>query len=135
MQVGKKVFVNGCFDILHRGHIELFNYAKSQGDILFVGIDSNDRVQKLKGKSRPINSQEDRKFLLENIKAIDKVFIFNCENDLVELVKQIKPDIMIVGSDYKNKIVIGSEFAKKLLFFDRIDGYSTTKIIQSASNW
>jgi D-beta-D-heptose 7-phosphate kinase/D-beta-D-heptose 1-phosphate adenosyltransferase len=130
----RTVFVNGCFDILHRGHIELFNFAKSHGDFLYIGIDSDERVKFLKGQSRPINSQEDRKFLLENIKPIDKVFIFNTEEDLIDLVKSIKPDIMVVGSDYKNKKVIGGEYAKQLLFFERIDEYSTTKIIQSSSN-
>jgi rfaE bifunctional protein nucleotidyltransferase chain/domain len=132
----KKVFVNGCFDGgLHRGHIELLNYAKSQGDILYVAIDSDVRVKQFKGPTRPIHNQEDRKFLLENLKAVDRVLLFNTDEELTDLVKIIKPDIMIVGSDYKNKRVIGSEHAKELKFFDRIDGYSTTKIIQSIINW
>lgn len=127
----KKVFVNGCFDLIHKFHIELLNYAKSQGDILYVAIDSDARVKQLKGPTRPIHNQEDRKFLLENLKAVDRVLLFNTDEELTDLVKIIKPDIMIVGSDYKNKRVIGSEHAKELKFFDRIDGYSTTKIIQS----
>jgi D-beta-D-heptose 7-phosphate kinase/D-beta-D-heptose 1-phosphate adenosyltransferase len=126
-----KVFVNGCFDLIHKFHIELLNFAKSHGEVLYVGIDSDERVKKLKGPTRPINNQEDRKFLLENLKAVNKVFIFNTEEELTELVKFIKPDIMVVGSDYQNKEVIGSGHAKQLLFFDRVDGYSTTKIIQS----
>lgn len=129
-----KVFVNGTFDVLHFGHIELLNFAKSHGEVLYVGIDSDERVKELKGPTRPIHNQEDRKFLLENLKAVDRVLIFNTEEELIELAKIIKPDIMIVGSDYKNKRVIGSEHAKQLLFFDRIDGYSTTKIIQSIVN-
>ncbi|NBS94398.1 MAG: hypothetical protein EBT27_11890, partial [Betaproteobacteria bacterium] len=105
----KKVFVNGCFDGgLHRGHIELLNYAKSQGDILYVAIDSDARVKQLKGPTRPIHNQEDRKFLLENLKAVDRVLLFNTDEELTDLVKIIEPDIMIVGSDYKNKRVIGS---------------------------
>lgn len=124
-----RVFVNGCFDILHPGHIKLFNFAKSHGEVLFVGIDSDGRVKQLKGSTRPIHSQEDRKFILENIKAINKVFVFDTEEELISLVKIIKPDIMIVGSDYQNKRVIGSEYAKKLIFFDRIKDYSTTNII------
>jgi D-beta-D-heptose 7-phosphate kinase/D-beta-D-heptose 1-phosphate adenosyltransferase len=132
----KKVFVNGCFDGgLHRGHIELLNYAKSQGDILYVAIDSDERVKQFKGPTRPIHNQEDRKFHLENLKAVDAVLSFGSDEQLEGLVKIIKPDIMIVGSDYKNKRVIGSEHAKELKFFDRIDGYSTTKIIQSIINW
>jgi len=131
----KKVFVNGCFDGgLHRGHIELLNYAKSQGDILYVAIDSDARVKQLKGPTRPIHNQEDRKFHLENLKAVNRVLIFNTDEELTNLVKIIEPDIMIVGSDYKNKRVIGSEHAKELKFFDRIDEYSTTKIIQSIIN-
>ena len=130
----KKVFVNGTFDIIHRGHIELLNFAKSYGDFLIVGIDSDERVRQLKGPTRPIHNQEDRKFLLENLKAVDRVLIFNTEEELIELVKIIEPDIMVVGSDYKNKTVIGSEYAKQLLFFDRIDEYSSTKIIQGIIN-
>lgn len=127
----KKVFANGVFDIIHHAHIELLNYAKSLGDYLVVGIDSDGRVKQLKGSSRPIHSQEERKFLLENLKSVDQVFIFNTEEELTQLVKSTEPDIMVVGSDYLNRKVIGSEYAKQLRFFKRIDGYSTTQIIQS----
>lgn len=127
----KTVFVNGCFDLIHKFHIELLNFAKSHGEVLYVAIDSDKRVKQLKGPTRPIHNQEDRKFLLENLKAVDRVLLFNTDEELTDLVKIIKPDIMVVGSDYKDKRVIGSEYAKKLLFFDRIDEYSTTKIIQS----
>ena len=130
----KTVFVNGCFDLIHKLHIELLNFAKSHGEVLYVGIDSDERVKELKGPTRPIHNQEDRKFLLENLKAVDRVLIFNTDEELTDLVKIIKPDIMIVGSDYKDKRVIGCEYAKQLKFFDRIDGYSTTKIIQSITN-
>jgi len=125
----KKIWINGCFDIIHRGHIELFKYAKSLGDYVVVGIDSDKRVKKLKGSSRPVNSQQDRKFLLESISHIDKVVIFDTEDDLISCINLYRPDIMVVGSDYKNKKVIGSEYAKKLMFFDRIADYSTTKIV------
>lgn len=127
----RKVFVNGTFDILHRGHIELLNYAKSLGDYLIVGIDTDDRVKQLKGKTRPIHSQEERKFLLENLNSVDEVKCFGCDAELINLVKSVEPDIMIVGNDYLNKKVIGSKYAKQLRFFNRIDGYSTTQIIQS----
>ena len=130
----KTVFVNGVFDITHRIHIELLNFAKSHGEVLYVGIDSDKRVKDLKGPTRPIHNQEDRKFLLQNLKAVDRVLIFNTDEELTDLVKIIKPDIMIVGSDYKDKRVIGCEYAKQLKFFERIDGYSTTKIIQSITN-
>ena len=126
----KKIWINGCFDILHRGHVELFKFAKDKGDYLIVGIDSDSRVKDLKGESRPINNQEDRKFFLESIRFIDEVVIFSSEKELTEKIEMIKPDTMIVGSDYKNKRVIGSENAKKLVFFDRIGDYSTTKILE-----
>ena len=126
----RKVWINGCFDVLHRGHIELFKFAKDNGDYLVVGIDSDSRVRQLKGNSRPINNQKDRKFFLESIKYVDEVIIFESENQLIEEISILKPDLMIVGSDYINKRVIGSEKAKKLMFFDRVGDYSTTKILE-----
>jgi D-beta-D-heptose 7-phosphate kinase/D-beta-D-heptose 1-phosphate adenosyltransferase len=128
------VFVNGTFDILHRGHLELLNYAKSLGDFLLVGIDSDDRVKEKKGPTRPIYNQEERKFFLENLKSVDSVDIFSSDNELESIIKSFKPDIMVVGSDWKGKSVIGSHYAAKLIFFDRIGDYATTKTIQSIIN-
>jgi len=130
----KTVFINGCFDILHRGHIELFKYAKSIGDRLVVGIDSDDRVSKMKGKSRPVNCFDDRVFILESIKYIDEIHGFNSNIDLENILYRIKPEIMIVGSDWKGKEIVGSRYAKELQFFNRIEQYSTTKILQSSSD-
>jgi len=128
----KKIFTNGCFDGgLHRGHIELLNYAKSLGDYLIVGIDTDERVKQFKGSARPIHNQKDRKFHLENLKSVDEVRYFGTDEELENLVKSIKPDIMVVGSDWKDKSVIGSYYSSELIFFNRIDEYSTTKIIQS----
>lgn len=127
----KNIFVNGCFDIIHRGHIELFKYAKSLGGLLHVAIDSDERVKQKKGNSRPVNTQQDRLFILQSLKYIDLVYIFDSDNELVSLIKDIKPDIMIVGSDWKNNKIIGSEYARELRFFERIEKYSTTKLIQS----
>lgn len=126
----KMVFVNGTFDILHRGHIELLNYAKSLGEYLLVGIDSDERVKEKKGPTRPIHSQKERKYFLENLKAVDAVNIFSSDHELEMMIKSFKPDIMVVGSDWKGKSVIGSYYAAKLIFFDRIGEYSTTKTIQ-----
>ena len=126
----KKVWTNGCFDILHRGHIELFKYAKSLGDRLVVGIDSDDKVKKDKGEERPINCVKDRKYILESIKYIDEVLVFNSPKELENLIKQTKPDIMVIGSDWKNKKVVGDEYTKQLLFFERIGNYSTTNILE-----
>jgi D-beta-D-heptose 7-phosphate kinase/D-beta-D-heptose 1-phosphate adenosyltransferase len=128
------IFVNGCFDILHRGHIELFKYAKSLGTKLIVAIDSDQRVNQMKGKDRPFNHQEDRKFVLESICYIDEVVIFNDEEELENLTYTYKPDIMVVGSDWNGKKVVGSQHAKQIKFFERIEGYSTTKILQGSSD-
>ncbi len=130
----KTIFINGCFDVLHRGHVELFKYAKSLGDYLIVAIDSDERVKQLKGPTRPFNHQEDRKFLLESIRYIDKVCFFNSENELENIISNINPEVMIVGSDWKDKKVVGSQYAKSLRFFDRIGDYSTTKILQGSSH-
>ena len=124
------VWTNGCFDILHRGHIELFKYAKSLGDNLIIGIDSDAKVKKDKGNSRPINSVEDRKFILESISHVDEVLVFESTKDLENLIKETKPDIMVIGSDWKGKTVVGQQYAKKLLFFDRIGNYSTTDTLK-----
>lgn len=124
------IFVNGTFDILHRGHLELLNYAKSLGDYLCVGIDTDERVKEKKGPTRPIHNQDERKFFLENLKAVDEVKLFSSDEELEGLVKSFKPDIMVVGSDWKDKSVIGSYYAAELIFFDRIGDYATTKTIQ-----
>ena len=126
----KIIWTNGCFDVLHRGHIELFKYAKSLGDRLYVGIDTDEKVKRDKGKDRPVNKLNDRKFLLESIKYIDKVFIFNDREDLESLIKMSEPDVMVIGSDWKGKTVVGEQYTKNLVFFDRIEGYSTTNILE-----
>ena len=124
------VWTNGCFDVLHRGHVELFKYAKSLGDKLVVGIDSDEKVRKDKGDGRPYNSVVDRKFVLESIKYIDEVIIFNSKEDLEENVRKVEPDFGVVGSDWKGKEVVGQEHMSKLVFFDRIGGYSTTNVLK-----
>jgi D-beta-D-heptose 7-phosphate kinase/D-beta-D-heptose 1-phosphate adenosyltransferase len=127
-----KIFVNGSFDIVHLGHLALLNYAKSLGDFLSVGIDSDQRIKKLKGATRPINDQYERKFLLENLKCVDSVTIFDNDQELINLVS--KCDIMVKGSDYIDKPIIGSEICPHIVFFDRINGYSTTDKIQNIIN-
>lgn len=127
----KKVFVNGTFDLLHKGHLELLNFAKSYGDYLIVAIDTDDRVKEKKGLTRPIYNQDERRFFLNMLKPVNQVEMFSSDEELEELIKGFNPDTMIVGSDWKNKPVIGSQYAKRLIFFDRIDEYATTKTIQS----
>ena len=127
--MSKKVFVNGTFDILHRGHLELLKYAKSLGDVI-VGIDTDECVRKKKGPTRPVHNQEERKFFLENLKSVDEVIFFSSEPEFEGLIKSLEPDIIIVGSDWKEKSTIKSYYDGELIFFDRIEEYSTTKTIQ-----
>ena len=128
------IFTNGCFDILHRGHIELFSYAKSLGTKLVVGVDSNEKVKKDKGLNRPINCLLDRMMILASIRYIDEVCSFDSPEGLICLVCEVKPDIMVVGSDWKGKPIVGSAHAGEVKYFDRLEEYSTTKIIQSIIN-
>ena len=127
----KHIFVNGTFDVLHTGHVHLLNYAKSFGDTLTVGIDSDRRVAEKKGPSRPIYNIKDRSFMLQNLKSVDYVVVFDSDEELEHCLKTIRPDIMVVGSDWKGKSVIGSMYSAELKFFDRIEEYATTKTIQS----
>ena len=130
----KSVFVNGTFDILHLGHLALLNYARSLGDKLFVAIDSDERVKQLKGPTRPIYDVFQRKTMLLNLKAVDEVEVFSSDEELEMLIKQIKPAIMVIGSDWRNKTIIGSQYAEQLKFFERIDDYSSTKTISYIIN-
>ena len=124
-----KVWVNGCFDVLHRGHYELFNYAKSLGDKLAVGIDSDEKVSKDKGANRPFNNINDRVYALQSLKAVNEVYVFNSRKELEDLIENYEPDYLVVGSDWKDKDVVGGHFAKEIVYFNRIKGYSTTSIL------
>ena len=123
----RTVFTNGCFDILHRGHFELLRFAKSQGDILVVGLNSDTSVRTLKGNSRPFFNQEDRKFALESCRFVDSVITFN-ELDPHNLIKEINPDIIVKGGDYKKEEVVGFDLAD-VIIFNFVDGYSTSKVL------
>ncbi len=123
------VFTNGCFDILHVGHVKYLQVAKSFGDILIVGLNSDNSVKKLKGTNRPVNEQTDRAYILAALECVDYVVIFNDETPY-RLIELIRPDILVKGGDYANKEVIGTKFARKLELVDFIDGKSTTKIIE-----
>ena len=124
------VFTNGCFDVIHRGHIELLKYCKSLGSVI-VGLNSDHSVRKTKGDNRPFFSQEDRKFVLESCKYVDGVVIFD-EETPYNLIKKLKPNIIVKGGDYNPKDVVGNDLCK-VIIFEYIKGYSTTKTIEGIS--
>ena len=127
----KTVFTNGCFDVLHPAHIKLLEFCKSLGRVV-VGLNSDESVRALKGTMRPIFSQEDRKYMLESCKYVEEVHVFE-EDTPYNLIKSIKPDIVVKGGDYKAENVIGADLAE-VIIFEYIDGYSTTKIIKNIGN-
>jgi D-beta-D-heptose 7-phosphate kinase/D-beta-D-heptose 1-phosphate adenosyltransferase len=128
------VIVNGTFDILHPGHIAMLNTARSLGDYLVVCIDTDRRVKELKGDTRPINDQNFRRIMLQNLKAVDIVELFDSQEDLIRLLELYKPDIMVKGSDWRGKSVVAEQYVKKIHWYDRIEEYSSTKIIQSITD-
>ena len=130
----KKIIVNGTFDILHRGHIMMLEYARSLGDELLVCIDTDRRIRELKGPTRPINTEADRVFMLESLRCVSSVAVFDDVDDLIDQIKQYKPAIMVKGSDYQGRSVVGEAFVPQVIYYDRIQQYSTTKTIQHIIN-
>lgn len=128
-----KIWVNGTFDVIHRGHIELLRYASKMGQVR-VGLDYDERVKNFKGDNRPINTWNDRKFLIESLVFVDSVVGFGSDEELENEVKVWGPKYIIVGSDYRDKKVIGSQYCEQVLFFDRIGNYSSTNIIRYEQN-
>tara|TARA_A100001011_G_scaffold357525_1_gene402466 strand:+ start:193 stop:588 length:396 start_codon:yes stop_codon:yes gene_type:complete len=128
----KVIFTNGCFDILHRGHIELLKYCKSIGNKVVVGLNSDESVKRLKGDNRPINSQGDRKFMLQSIKYVDSVIVFY-EDTPYNLIKDINPDVIVKGGDYCPENVIGNDICE-VKIFEYVEGYSTTKTVQDITD-
>jgi D-beta-D-heptose 7-phosphate kinase / D-beta-D-heptose 1-phosphate adenosyltransferase len=125
----KIVFTNGCFDILHIGHVKYLEKTKGFGDILILGLNSDESVRRLKGENRPINSQVDRAYILASLEVIDYVVIFNDDTPL-DLIKLIQPDVLVKGGDYEDKEVVGQDIAKEVKLVKFIDAKSTTKIIE-----
>jgi D-glycero-beta-D-manno-heptose 1-phosphate adenylyltransferase len=130
------VFTNGCFDILHRGHVEYLKKAKLLGDILIVGLNSDSSVRRIKGDKRPINNESDRAIVLKELKSVDEVIIFQEETPL-DLIKKIKPDVLVKGGDWKLEDIVGYEFVinngGKVFSIPYIKGYSTTDIINKSA--
>jgi len=126
---GKRiVFTNGCFDILHVGHVKYLQVAKSFGDILIVGLNSDASVRELKGPSRPVNSEDDRAYILAALESVDYVVKFG-DDTPYELIKMLRPDVLVKGGDYEGKAVVGTEFAGELKLVDFVEGRSTTSTI------
>ena len=131
---GKKIiFTNGCFDILHAGHVKYLEEAKSYGDILILGLNADSSVRKLKGPTRPINNQDDRAYILASLESVDYVVIFE-EETPYELIKLIQPHVLVKGGDYEGKDVVGQDIAQELRLVQFVNGKSTSKIIQRIQN-
>jgi len=131
----KTVMVNGTFDVLHPGHIALLNTALSYGDWLIVAIDTDRRVKELKGEKRPVNTQRDRRIMLENLKAVDIVEYFDSTEELIELMKHYKPDVYLKGSDWKkDRPSTAEQYCNQVIYYDRVGNYSTTNTIQNIIN-
>ena len=129
LQDKKIVFTNGCFDILHTGHAKYLQEAKSYGDVLIIGLNSDASVSRLKGASRPINMEDDRAYVLASLEAVDYVVIFD-DDTPYELIKTLQPHVLVKGGDYKGKKIIGEDIADELKLVDFVDGKSTTNIIE-----
>ena len=130
-----KIVINGTFDVVHIGHLRLLSYAKTHlNSFVYVLIDSDRRVKELKGPDRPFNNEYERATLLSELKSVDRVDIFDTDDELRNYIKNYEPDLMIKGSDYIDKPIIGSEFCKQIKFYDRLEKYSSTQKIQNFIN-
>lgn len=130
-----KVVVNGSFDILHLGHLRLLQCAKSYPNAyVLVLTDSDRRIRELKGPNRPIHNEYERCSFLAALKSVDRVEVFDSDEELRQLIKDFEPDLMVKGGDYRDKPVIGAEFCKQIYFYDRFKDYSTTNTIQNIIN-
>lgn len=129
MPYKNQIWINGSFDVLHMGHIKLFQRARQMGLPVMVGLDTDERISKLKGSSRPINNLKDRVEFLKSIKYIDGIVTFSTDDELVELIKGHAPRYMLVGDDYRSKKVIGEEFVKEIIYVKRYGGLSSSNII------
>lgn len=124
----KKVWVNGSFDILHLGHVRLLEYASIFGSVR-VGLDTDERIKEKKGKDRPYNTLEDRVEFLHSIKYVDSIVTFGSNEELIENIREYGPDVMVIGDDYNYDNIVGIEYIPEVRFFPKIEGKSTTKIL------
>jgi len=128
------IWLNGCFDVLHMGHIKLFQRARQMGMKVIVGIDTDERIRKAKGKDRPVNILHNRMEFLKSIKYIDEVVVFDTDEELSNTIKEYAPRYMLIGDDYKNKEIIGSKWIKEIIYASRYQGLSSSAIINRTHN-
>jgi len=124
-----KIWINGCFDVLHHGHFQLIAYAKSLGDTLTIGIDSDRRVKESKGDGRPFHNQKQRIYNLFQISGVKGIVVFDSDKELSDAIKEYQPDIFVIGEEYKDKGIIGRKHAKKIEYFPKVEGFSTTGLL------
>lgn len=125
-----KVFVNGAFDVLHSGHLDLLDFAGMLGGHLLVAIDTDARIEYNKGIGRPFNPLSIRKHIMSMLKPVNSVKVFGSDQELVDIIRQYEPDVMVKGSDWKGKTILGEEYCKEIVFYERTNGQSTTKAIE-----
>lgn len=126
------VFTNGCFDIIHKGHVRYLRQAKAMGDILIVGLNSDSSVRRIK-PGRPINPEDDRAEVLSSLEMVDYVVIFD-EDTPYELIRFLRPHILVKGGDWKVEDIIGSDLVEKTVSLSYVEGVSTTEIIKKIKN-
>ena len=124
-----KVWINGCFDVLHHGHFKLIDYAKSFGGQLKIGIDSDRRVKESKGDNRPFHNETQRIFNLLQIEGVNSIVVFDSDKELSNLIKKYQPDVFVIGEEYRDKGIIGRKHAKKIEYFPKVEGFSTTGLL------
>lgn len=129
----KTVWINGCFDVLHHGHFKLIDFAASLGDYLVVGMDTDRRVKESKGVNRPYHNEKERKYNLMSIKGVNRVVLFDNNEELCWHLRDISPYIRVIGSDYRDKFIVGKEICSNIVFFERLN-YSTTEILSATNN-
>jgi len=127
----KKKFVNGAFDVVHSGHLDLLDFARGLGTHLLVAIDTDRRIEYNKGKGRPFNNLKNRKELISMLKPVTSVVTFDTDNDLLAILDRYRPDVMVKGSDWRGKQIIGEEYCKEVVFYERVNEESSTKILKS----
>jgi rfaE bifunctional protein nucleotidyltransferase chain/domain len=128
----KIVFTNGCFDILHRGHIEYLSQARDKGGVLVIGLNSDDSVKRIKGEGRPVQDGMSRALALASLRFVDAVILFD-EDTPYELIKFVNPDVLVKGGDYTEETIVGADIVKanggEVVVIPLVEGYSTSKIL------